>query len=151
MKNLIDKIIIGLFSKQIEKNAQKKFIEIKQLIDERERLRESQEFPEGSKVISIGNEPGKMLVGVIKEWVPVSLAKNLSPLIVTKSGKEYISFGTLYKWSATKEAAFNKLTWDERHEVATHYYSIDKKDVARMNTEEYISRNSLVKLEKEEN
>lgn len=148
MKNLIDKIIIKLFSKQILKNAQEKFIEIKQILDEQERLRESKEFPEGTKVISIGNEPGKMLVGVIKEWVPVSQAKDLAPVIVTKAGKEYISFGILYKWSATKEAAFNKLTWDERHEVATHYYSIDKKDVKRMNTEEYISRNSYVKLEK---
>lgn len=85
-------------------------------------------YPIGSKVIiksSNRNEP--YLIGVIKDYVPISMAKNMTPLI-TIDDKDFICFGILRHYSKTLCSILNKLTPIEQWNVLAEFYIIDDKN-----------------------
>ena len=98
-------------------------------------------FPIGTKVILVGNEPGPLTVAEVFGYERLTIAKELDIVyIIPATGKQFYSFTSPIYWTQEREDALNKLTWDERYNVTTRFSGIDKEDAARKNTPEYQNR-----------
>lgn len=92
-------------------------------------------FEIGEKVICIGNEPcSELMIGKIVAYDSIGPSK---VPIVEVGDKQFICFGNVCLWTAEKEKAFNKLSWDERYNVVSKYDGLCQNDIDRKNSEEY--------------
>lgn len=139
MKKQIFKLITKIFNKQINKLVQEK---INKTSLKKRQTESQRNFPIGTKVIILGNEPSEELtVAEVIEFTSQTKEKIMTPVFFNEKKGKFLSMGIVHIWSQEKEDAFKKLTWDERFNVATNgFYHLSYKDIKRKNSQEYRGR-----------
>lgn len=78
-------------------------------------------FKPGDKVVCISNEPESYQIGIIKEYIPITKAQKLTPVIVYEDGSEMLSLTHLEPYSEELCEQLDKLTGIEQWNYTTRH------------------------------
>ena len=139
MKALIFKYFQSLFHNQINYLISK---EVKNQIYQKRKTKNLINYPVGTKVIIVGNEPCEdLIIATVVDHMPMTREEIMEPVFKSENNEKFISMGIIHYWSQEKEDALKKLTWDERFNVSCKgIYNISKNDIERKNSDEYRNR-----------
>lgn len=134
MRKLLFNLFKNLFKSEISNlvsyHSQK---EVSRFQLEKKQKKDFINYPVGTKVIIVGNEPtDKLTIAEVVGHQVITKQEIIVPTFYNDDIGEFLSMGIIHLWSQEKEDVLNKLTWDERYNLLTNgFYSLSKKHIKK--------------------